>query len=628
MKTKTTMKKLIPILTLCALPMLGVAQNTVLINFTDNSGDSVGSFPIGQDGSGNYWNNAEVADYPSDSINGNPGPTLALVNTADTPLTWTLAVTNLPGGNNYGFNCAANGSWEAYTGPYPSALSSFPQTALESGMSALGGSGGSVTISGLNPANTYNVLVYGGSSASAPPNGYGSGGYQTDTLTDGTSASPTAVHYNSLNNATTVVTWNNVTPDANGEIAFTVVPDASNGGGDVNMIQIVEASGTQPPAAPASLSAAPGNGKVTLIWAASPGASTYNVERSTTSMGETPLITGVTGTTYSDTTAVNGTTYYYEVQAVNANGPSGNSPEASATPNATITALVNFTDNNGDSVGSFPIGTDGSGNYWNNAEVSDYPSDTINGSSGSLALVDTLNGNDGWTLQVVDLPGGNNYGYNCNANGSWEAYTGPYPSALSSFPQTALESGMSAVGGSGGSVTLSGLDPTSTYNVVVYGASTAYAPPTGYGSGGYQTDTLTIGSTTSPLSVDYDSYGNATTVVTWNNVTPSAGGQIAFTVVPDASNPTPGGDVNFLEVTQVGASAPSPASITSTLSGNMLNLTWPSGQGWRLVSQTNDLSAGLNETGTWTTVGGASDGSYSVTLDPTQPSVFYELVNP
>src|SRR5208337_318222 len=215
------MKKLIPIFTFCALPMLGLAQNTVLINFTDNNGDSVGSFPVGPDSNGNYWNNAEVFDYPSNTIDFNPGPTLALVNTTNGSPGWTLAVTNLPGGNNYGFNCSANGSFEAYNGPYPTAVSSFPQTALQSGMSAIGGSGGSVTISGLNPANTYNLLVYGASIASAPPNGFGSGGYQTDTLIAGTSASPTSVHYNSLNNATTVATWNNVSPDTNGDIAFT-----------------------------------------------------------------------------------------------------------------------------------------------------------------------------------------------------------------------------------------------------------------------------------------------------------------------------------------------------------------------------------------------------------------------
>ena len=40
----------------------------------------------------------------------------------------------------------------------------------------------------------------------------------------------------------------------------------------------------------------------------------------------------VTGTNYVDSTATNGTTYYYKVAAVNSAGTSGMSNEASATP--------------------------------------------------------------------------------------------------------------------------------------------------------------------------------------------------------------------------------------------------------------------------------------------------------
>ena len=50
----------------------------------------------------------------------------------------------------------------------------------------------------------------------------------------------------------------------------------------------------------------------------------------------TQIASGVSTTTYSDTTAVNGTKYYYVVQAANNVGPSGNSNEASATPSAPV----------------------------------------------------------------------------------------------------------------------------------------------------------------------------------------------------------------------------------------------------------------------------------------------------
>jgi hypothetical protein len=69
------------------------------------------------------------------------------------------------------------------------------------------------------------------------------------------------------------------------------------------------------------------------------------------------------------------------------------------------------------------------------------------------------------------------------------------------------------------------------------------------------------------------------------------------------------------------------ATITTSLSGNILSLSWPSGQGWRLESQTNSLTSGLSATG-WGTVPGVSDGSATITVDPSQPTVFYRLANP
>ena len=64
----------------------------------------------------------------------------------------------------------------------------------------------------------------------------------------------------------------------------------------------------------------------------------YLVKRSTTSDGQYTcvIIAGPSPTTYTDTTAVNGTTYYYVVSAVNCGGESANSSEVSATPNITV----------------------------------------------------------------------------------------------------------------------------------------------------------------------------------------------------------------------------------------------------------------------------------------------------
>ena len=98
-------------------------------------------------------------------------------------------------------------------------------------------------------------------------------------------------------------------------------------------LQLVPAS---VPPAPTGLTATAGNAQVQLGWAASSGATGYNVKRSTTSGGPySNIATNVAGTSFTDTTVVNGTTYFYVVTAVNAGRKSPVSNQASATPQAT-----------------------------------------------------------------------------------------------------------------------------------------------------------------------------------------------------------------------------------------------------------------------------------------------------
>jgi hypothetical protein len=101
-------------------------------------------------------------------------------------------------------------------------------------------------------------------------------------------------------------------------------------------VQITGGDGGAPsviPAAPAMLLASPGDGAVPLRWQASFGAIGYTVNRSEFSGGPYEAIaSGVTGSSYTDTSVVNGTTYYYTVTASNSAGTSGRSPADSATP--------------------------------------------------------------------------------------------------------------------------------------------------------------------------------------------------------------------------------------------------------------------------------------------------------
>lgn len=87
------------------------------------------------------------------------------------------------------------------------------------------------------------------------------------------------------------------------------------------------------PSAPGQLTAQPGDGAVALAWTPSPGASSFNVKRSSVSGGPYSNVwTGLVNTNYIDTGLTNGTTYYYVVSAMRAGCESTNSLEASATP--------------------------------------------------------------------------------------------------------------------------------------------------------------------------------------------------------------------------------------------------------------------------------------------------------
>jgi hypothetical protein len=101
------------------------------------------------------------------------------------------------------------------------------------------------------------------------------------------------------------------------------------------------------PYAPSGLTPIAGSGQVILSWTAGSGATSYNLYRSTASGFESsnaaPVITGITGTSYTNTGLNSGTTYYYQVVAVNSSGLSGFSPEVHATTSgASDLAQFNF----------------------------------------------------------------------------------------------------------------------------------------------------------------------------------------------------------------------------------------------------------------------------------------------
>jgi hypothetical protein len=81
-----------------------------------------------------------------------------------------------------------------------------------------------------------------------------------------------------------------------------------------------------------------------------------------------------------------------------------------------------------------------------------------------------------------------------------------------------------------------------------------------------------------------------------------------------------------LSVVSVSVGPGGPERLTNSYSSGVLSLSWPSGEGWRLQTQTNSRTVGLKTNWAYLTDGSVS--STNVAVDPTQPTVFYRLAYP
>ena len=126
----------------------------------------------------------------------------------------------------------------------------------------------------------------------------------------------------------------------NGTTYYYVVTavNATGQSGNSNQATATPAAAPTAPVAPLNLTATGGNQQVSLAWTASSGATSYNVKRAATNGGPYTTVGSPAGTSYTDTTVTNETTYYYVVTAVSASGESANSNQASATPSTTPVA--------------------------------------------------------------------------------------------------------------------------------------------------------------------------------------------------------------------------------------------------------------------------------------------------
>src|SRR4029077_1614731 len=167
----------------------------------------------------------------------------------------------------------------------------------------------------------------------------------------------------------------------------------------------------------------------------------YNVKRSTNTGGPYSNISNPSGTSYTDTTAVNGTTYYYVVTAVGTGGESANSSQATATPQpppAAPTALTPTPGNNQVLLNwTAPAGT-----------VTSYNVKRATVSGGSYSTISTAGAVTGTAYTDTGLTNGTTYYYVVTAvNGSGESGNSNQAIATPQPPAPPAPTGLSPTAG-------------------------------------------------------------------------------------------------------------------------------------------------------------------------------------
>lgn len=130
--------------------------------------------------------------------------------------------------------------------------------------------------------------------------------------------------------------------------------------------------------------------------------------------------------------------------------------------------------------------------------------------------------------------------------------------------------------------------------------------------------TVTIGST---AVLQLDPTGtNQIAGLTVNGVSKASG---VYSAATDPTYLTGSGSLLVVS----GTTGPTGAAhLTNSVSGGVLSLSWPPGQGWKLQMQTNSLAVGLGTNWVYATDG--STTSTNITINPAKPTVFYRLAYP
>jgi len=378
----------------------------------------------------------------------------------------------------------------------------------------------------------------------------------------------------------------------------------------------LELAGYVPPA-PASVTAFTGNSSNLLSWPATPGATSYNILRSTTSnTGYSSLASGVLGpvcgsgtnnATYVDTTATNNTPYYYEVQSVNPTGTSANSPQSNAvTPLSSISTIAPAAP-----TGVTATGTSGSVTVtWTASPGANYYTvrrSTLYNNGGTLlsaAVTAAETYNTLGTVTLTNTATGTSYTDSSPTNGSTYSYTVAATNAVgSSVTSTAANATPEAVPPSAAPATVTatpGLQLV-TLNWSAVPGATGYNVEVATTSGGPYTYLTTVSSLT------YTDTGNANNTKYYYVIT---------------ANNSGGTSANSTEVSATTFLSP-PTSLTATPGNTQVTLTWPAVTGATSYSVQRASVTG----GPYTAIGTSSGPSYTDSALTNGTAYFYVVAS-
>jgi alpha-L-fucosidase len=354
----------------------------------------------------------------------------------------------------------------------------------------------------------------------------------------------------------------------------------------------------QTPGAVSNLNAAAGSALMGLSWTPAANDAGYNVKRAINSGGPySTIAASVTGTTYLDSSVVNGTTYYYIVAATNALGEGSASPEASATPGPlTLSSPWNQADvgavaaagNGGDANGAFFIQGSGA-DVWYAADEFHFVYRSLSNDCSITARVPYVQNVQNTSKAGVMIR-----------------------ETLATDAKHALVD----------------VTPTTTLGVEFIRRTSTGGGTTADGSAGV----------TAPYWVRLTRVGDSFTAyrsadgTAWTQV----GSPVTIAMTPAvlvglAVNSHLDGTLCqawFDNVSWTPAVSESPVAFDYGVTNNQLNLSWPTDHtGWRLEVQTNDLNQGLG--GNWVTVPGSdATNQMAFTLGTGERSVFFRLVYP